>query len=127
MAETAEFTPRAIVKLACPFSLKFRIFAEEAGVADRFRYEVVSEGTDAYDEAKAEMKKAGVEASFPTVEIAPGQYLGDSDTLIDHYCEAFGIDRNSLELLQYYKSGVFDLAVSLYQENKELKEKADAA
>ncbi|MGB3625179.1 MAG: hypothetical protein WA989_05115 [Henriciella sp.] len=127
MPASADFTPRAILKLACPFSLKFRIFLHEAGLADRFRFDVVEDGTEAYDEAKQTLEDAGTEASFPGVEIAPGEYLSDSDALIDHYAGKFGIDRENLPLLNYYEEGVFKLSVDLFEENQELKEEKAAA
>ena len=127
MSASSDFMPRAILKLDCPFSLKFRIFLHEANLADRFRFDVVEEGTSAYDEAKQTLEEADTEASFPGVETAPGEYMSDSDTLIDHYAEKFGIDRTRLPLLNYYEEGVFEFAVNLFEENQELKEEQAAA
>ena len=127
MAAPSDFTPRAILKLDCPFSLKFRIFVTEAGLTDRFRFEVVEDGTPAYDRAKETLEESDAEASFPGVETAPGKYMADSDTLIDHYAREFGIERDDLDLLAYYEEGVFEAMTSLFEENRKLKEEAEAA
>ncbi|WP_300396454.1 glutathione S-transferase N-terminal domain-containing protein [Henriciella sp.] len=127
MPQSDDFTPRVILKLDCPFSLKFRIFLAEAGLADRFRFEVVEEGTPAYDEAKKILKKSGTESSFPAVETGPDQYMSDSDTVIDHYAEAFDINRKTLPLLTYYEEGVFNAMTEMFKENKKMKAKLDTA
>ncbi len=127
MTKTDNAPIRAVLKLDCPFSLKFRIFVTEAGIADQFVFDVFEEGTRAYDEAKATLEKCAPEATFPAVETSPGTYMADSDTLIDHYAKAFSVDRKALPLLAYYEAGVFKAMTQMFQENREMKQKLKAA
>ena len=127
MPHTDSTPIRAMLKLDCPFSLKFRIFVTEAGIADQFVFDVFEEGTRAYDEAKATLEKCAPEATFPAVEISPGKYMADSDTLIDHFAEAFSVDHKALPLLAYYEAGVFRAMTQMFEENRNMKRKLEAA
>ena len=62
-----------------------------------------------------------------TFETSPGTYMADSDTLIDHYAKAFSVDRKALPLLAYYEAGVFKAMTQMFQENREMKQKLEAA
>src|SRR3546814_7733731 len=63
------------------------------------------------------------EVSFPVVQVAPWQYMKDSDALIFHYAAEASIDPAGMVLLNYYTSGVFEQFITLFKENMALKEK----
>lgn len=121
------FTPRVILKQECPFCLKFRIFLSEAGLKDNFRFLTVRDETSEYEEVRSILEDALGEASFPTVEIAKGEFMSGSDELIDHYAEKHDIDRSQLDLLTYYEDGVFQASIDMSEENQALKEELEEA
>ena len=125
MPAKTTFTPRVILKKECPFCLKLVIFLNEAGLKDEFRYLTVKGDTPEYEEVRGILEETLGEASFPTVEVAKGEFMSGSDDLIDHYAKANKIDRESLTLLSYYEDGVFPFILDMFEENQALKEQLD--
>ena len=77
---TNEFKAKAWLKSSCPFCFRFLLFITEAGLLDQV--EVVRVDADDEDQLNARRSElqqlTGEVASFPTVELSPGQYLSDT-------------------------------------------------
>jgi len=115
---------KAFLLQSCPFCFKFLLFMTEARLRDQIEVVTFDAETADYQEKRNELKNLfGRDAAFPTVEIESGNYLSDSDALIEHYAKKHGIDQEKLMTLEYYKKGVFNKVISLFMENKELKSK----
>lgn len=97
----------AYFKRTCPYSLKFRIFINEAGLEGRFNIVVFDDGDDTHQQLRQRLEKAGLKPSFPAVELGNDQFRTGSDELIQHYAREAGIDPGQLPLLEYYTRGVF--------------------
>jgi hypothetical protein len=100
---SAPFKPTAYLREGCPFSFKFLLFLTEAGISERL--ELIRCNPSSADFAAIKSKlQAGLRkaATFPTVEIAPGRYLSDSDALIEHYASENDIDVGELPALAFY-------------------------
>ncbi|HEY9578670.1 MAG TPA: glutathione S-transferase N-terminal domain-containing protein [Rhizorhapis sp.] len=117
------FRPVLYVNQRCPFCLKLMIFLSEAGLLARFDVRKFTPG-DANEQAvRDELAPHFEKVSFPVVQVAPGQYMKDSDALISHYAAEASIDPSGMVLLNYYTSGVFEQFITLFKENMALKEK----
>lgn len=99
------FRPVLYVKDLCPWCLKLRIFLLEAGLSDRFDWRFFAPGDVAEDRIRAELAPWCEMVSFPTVEIAPGRFIQDSQAIIDHYAAEFGVDVGKLYTLDQYVRG----------------------
>jgi glutathione S-transferase len=119
---TTAFTPTVYLKQGCPFCLKLRIFLLEAGLSDRvtlIEAPTPDEHQALADELTAKMGKA----SFPSAEIAPGEYLAESDALVAHFAEVASADPERLPTYRTYVDGVFPRLQQLYRENIDLKQR----
>lgn len=112
----APFKPTAFLKEGCPFSFKFLLFLAETGLRDRF--ELIRCNPDAPEfEAIRSRLQAGLHkpATFPTVEVAPGRYMSDSDALIAHYASSYGIEAARLPALSFYVQTIFPQLLQLHE------------
>jgi len=121
----SEFRPAIYVKEKCPFCLKLRIGLLEAGLDGAVDWNEHAPGSPAEDEAKARLAGNVDKVTFPAAEIAPGQFMTDSDALLDHFLTKEGIDRNTLPVLNSYVTGAFQGLMDLYRQNMELKSKLE--
>ncbi|WP_221794875.1 hypothetical protein [Oceanobacter mangrovi] len=121
----ADFKPVAYLKDSCPFCFKLVMFLAEAGLMDKVEI-IRIKGDD-----EAEMNhyhqllqgKTGATASFPTMELAPGEFSSDSEGLISHFAAEYGVDVATLAGLAYYKDNLFPAYIARFKELKALKEK----
>jgi glutaredoxin len=112
---------KVYLKKTCPFCLKLRIFATEAGLADRFDFTVFDDGDATHESLRSRMKAAGQEPSFPAAELAPGRLTTGTDDLIARFAHDAGVDPASLPLLRYYSEGVFRRHGEMFRELRQLK------
>ena len=111
----SEFTPKAYVKTNCPFSFKFRLFAVEAGLADRIDFVELDVDAPSHAQDKAELKaRVGHVHTFPVVEIEEGRFMDDSDALITHFATLHSIDETRLNALNFYKNGLFPTFLEMF-------------
>ena len=101
----ADFRPVVYLKDRCPWSLKFRLFLLESGLRDHFDFREFVPGDEREAPIRTELNRHFEKPSFPTVQIAPGVYMRDSDDLIAHYAAAHGIDVAALATLDQYVRG----------------------
>lgn len=114
-ARMPNFKPKAYVKTNCPFSFKLRLFAVEAGLADHIDF--VELDVDAPSHAKDKMElrdRVGRAHTFPIVETAEGEFLEDSDSLITHFANQYGIDHSKLAALNFYRNGLFPTFLEMF-------------
>lgn len=111
------FKPKAYLKTTCPFSFKFYLFLAESGILKNFKIiRCNPEETAEYDSMKSFLAQAtGKEPVFPTVEYHPGEYLSDSDRLIDYYSVREGVTEIGMPALQYYRNEFFPFVVDKTQ------------
>jgi len=119
------FKPKAYLKTNCPFSFKFYLFLAESGLLKNFTIVRCHPEDEAeFSEMKMFLSAAtGKKAAFPTVEYHPGEYLSDSDRLIDYYSVREGVSEVGMPALQYYRNEFFPFVVGKFKENRRLEKK----
>lgn len=117
----ASFTPVLYLKDKCPFCLKTRLFLLEAGLLGRFEIREFVPGDDKEQAIRAELAPHFEKVTFPTVQVAPGQYLNESDAIIARYAGEAHVDPKTLPAFSAYTDGVLPQLFNLYRENAELK------
>ncbi len=84
---TAEFKPKLYVRATCPFCIKLENFFTDKGAYDKIEIIECDDKLDYYRTFLTE--KLGTQATFPTMEIAPDQFMKDSGALMDYYADKF--------------------------------------
>ncbi len=118
---TDDVTPAIHLKRTCPFCLKLRIFLTEAGIADKFTFNVFDDGDETHKALRTRMEEAGQEPSFPAAELTPGTLETGTDALIARFSQEAGVDPSSMPLLTYYSEGVFEKHIAMFRELRDLK------
>lgn len=116
------FKPTVFVKQDCPFCLKLRIFLLEAGLLDSVSLREFVPGTPEEAAIRAELDGKVEKITFPTAELAPGDYLSDSDAIVARLADAHGVDTDALPTYRAYLDGPLKRMQALYVENMNLKE-----
>ncbi len=119
-----DFVAKAYLKIGCPYSFKFLLFMSEAHLLNQI--EVVAcdpDDDEGYEQIKSMLKAAtGANATFPTVEIASGDYLADSEGLIDYYAQKNEVVDKNPPTLAFYRRSIYSKMIDMKQEIFELKE-----
>ena len=111
-----EFKAKAYIKHGCPFSFKFLVFMAEAGLLDRIEIIRMKPDSPGYEAEKKKLDEhLGKPATFPVVEVEPGQYATDSDRLIERYAAEAGLKPAALPVLSFYKEAIFPQLIELFQ------------
>lgn len=110
-----DFKPTAYIRTNCPFSFKFLLFVTEAGLQDQFEFVPMNPETPEFETRKKEIEaRMARKAVFPLVEVAPEEFMSDSDTLIDHFGQSFGVDADGMYALKFYRSGLFPCYLEMF-------------
>jgi hypothetical protein len=110
------FKPKAYLKEGCPYSFSYLLFMAEAGLLEQVDVIRCDPESAGFDAVKRKLSKAtGRDATFPTVEIAPQQYMSDSDKLIEHYAQERKVDPNTLPAFSFYKETLFPQLAALHE------------
>lgn len=120
----AAFTPVLYLKQGCPFCFKLRLFLLEAGLLERVEIREFAPDTEEEKAIRAELTPHFEKLGFPTAQLEPGRYLGDSDALVAHFAKVSGKDPAAMPTYQTYLGGVFKNLGQLFRENMELKKQA---
>ncbi len=113
------FKAKAYLKEGCPFSFKFWLFIVESGLNDRIEVIRCDPDDPQFEELKARITAGlGKPATFPAVEIEPGRYQSDSDTLIQHYAKEEGVLLSRLPALAFYSETIFPQVVELHKQKQ---------
>lgn len=114
--DQATFKPKAYLKEGCPYSFKYLLFMTEAGLVNQVDVVRCDPKTSEFDVIKQKLSEGtGQEASFPTVEIAPQQYLSGSDKLIKHYACRCNVDPGTLPALSFYTDTLFPQLAAMHE------------
>lgn len=116
------FRPIAYLKDRCPWCFRFRLFLLESGLLEGFDLRVFVPGDAQEAEIRAELAPHFETVTFPTVEIAPGQFVADSAVLVAHYAAQADVAVDSLALLDQYERGPLATLGELRRELKALRE-----
>ena len=122
MTDTA-FKPVVYLLQGCPFCMKLRVFLLEAGLIDQVDIRLLEQSSEALRQAREMLATNLPKVGFPTVEVTPGQYVAESDTLIDWFAARAGVDIAALPTFQDFVGGMFVGHVALFRENMQLKQK----
>jgi len=89
-----EFKPKLFVRVTCPFCIRLENFFEQAGLLDKIEIvECDTKGTDELNRYRTVLSdKLGKQATFPTMEIAPDQFMSDSGALMAYYSGLYNIE-----------------------------------
>jgi hypothetical protein len=101
----ASFRPVLYLKDACPWCLKLRIFLLEAGLSGLVDERIFVPGDAAEEGIRVYLGAHLEKVTFPTLEVAPGQFVQDSQVLIDKFAAEHGTDVSSLRVLDQYVRG----------------------
>ena len=115
------FEPVVYLKEKCPFCMKVRIFLLEAGLLDKVKVREFAPGTDEEQAIRGELSPHLEKVSFPAAQLAPGQYLADSDGIIAQLADRAKVDPAKMPVLGAYLDGPFKQIMDLFRENMELK------
>jgi glutaredoxin 2 len=86
---------RLYVKDGCPYSSKVLAFMAEANVLRDFSLELDT------PENRKIIKKSCGKATFPALEISPGELMAESNDIIDALADEYEINPNSLKAYQF--------------------------
>jgi hypothetical protein len=110
------FTAKAYVKEKCPFSFKFLVFMAEARLLDRIDIVRLNPQDPGFEATKQKLSEhLGKATTFPVVEVEPGQYMTDSDRLIERYAEQAALKVEAMPVLSFYKETIFPQLIELFQ------------
>ena len=113
---TERFRRKAYVKDGCPFSCKFLVFMAEAGLLDEIDIVRCNPASPSFEDEKFRLTTwLGEDATFPAVEIEPGQYKADSEALIRYFAERHEISSESLPVLAFYKQTILPQVEELHR------------
>ena len=57
----------------------------------------------------------GKNATFPTVEVEPGNYMTDSDRVIEHFATRERRQPDEMPVLSFYKQTIFPQLIELFR------------
>jgi len=113
------FTPTLYIKTDCPFSFKVVLFLQTAGLLEDFILAEYQQGTAEGEALKLQLaKQCGGKASFPTIEVAKGDFRSESDELIQHYAKMHGIDSKQIPIIDLYQRGLFTTYIKMVKKIK---------
>jgi len=117
-----DFKPVVYLLQGCPFCMKLRVFLLEAGLIDQVDIRLLQQDSDALRQVRETLAAHLPKVGFPAVELTPGQYMADSDAIIDRFATRAGIDSATLPTFQDFAGGIFAGHIALYRENMALKQ-----
>jgi len=120
------FRPTVYLKDKCPFCMKIRIFLLEAGLRDQVTVKDFTPGAETEQQVRDEVSPHLEKVSFPAAEVAPGEFIADSDGIIARLAEGVGVDPGQMPVLKAYLDGPFQSLMNLFRENRELKQQQQA-
>lgn len=121
----SDFTPAIYLNTHCPFCFKLRVFLLEAGLMDRVKVREFVPGTPAETEMREALEPHFDKLSFPAAQTGPGEFMLESDAIIDWFANEYGIDQDRLATFNAYVEGPFSRLRQLFQENRELKSRLE--
>ena len=94
MSSSEAFTRTLYMKRGCPFCSKLAIFMAEAGITDvLWEYDT--------DENKAKITEKLGKVTFPTLEIAPGEFMLESGDIINKFAAEKQLDPSTMPIFKF--------------------------
>jgi glutaredoxin len=94
MSSSEAFTRTLYMKRGCPFCSKLAIFMAEAGITDvLWEYDT--------DENKAKITEKLGKVTFPTLEIAPGEFMLESGDIINKFATEKQLDPSTMLIFKF--------------------------
>lgn len=118
------FKPVLYIKQGCPFCLKVRLFALEAGILDQIEQHEFSPGSAEERVLREELGAVLEKVSFPAARFGADRYVAESDDIITELVTISGHDPEALEVYRTYAREVLPSRISFYRENQALKSAA---
>ena len=123
----SEFTPVLYMKRSCPFCLKLASFLAEAGIWGRFEVRAFFDGDENEQPIRDELAPYFEKVSFPTLQYAPGEYMGHSSDIIAKYAAELGLDPQNMPFVNYVLEGPFRRMGNDFRTIRELTAKLESA
>ena len=101
--------------------MKIRLFLLEAELLDTVTLRTFAVGTDKETAIRAALDGKVDPLTFPSAELAPGDYMSDSDAIIERLATANNVDPAMLPTYNEYIAGPLAQMGKLYAENSGLK------
>lgn len=114
------FAPVVYVKQGCPFCLKLRLFLLESRLLDSVTL-LEAETPEEHQRLANQLFDHMGKASFPSAEIMPGEYLAESDALINHFAAIASVDPKNLPTFDTYANKVLPSFQNIYRDYIQLK------
>lgn len=124
---TQPFRPVLYLKRSCPFCLKVAALLSEVGAFDSLTLRAFWPGDAHEAPIRAELAPHLDKITFPALEVAPGQFIADSDAIVALYAEKAGVDPANLRFYQYVMEGPFRRIREAHQETQALKQRLGEA
>jgi len=120
LSDTA-FRPVLYLNHRCPFCLKLVMYLSNAGLLDRFDMDVFEPGSEDEQRIRGTLSAHFEKVSFPAAQVAPGEYMKETDDLIARFEKDAPVKASELPLMDYYTTGVLQQIKDLFMENMALK------
>jgi hypothetical protein len=101
--------------------LKALIFLNCAGLTDRFVLREFEAGNDTETEIRSLLAPYFDKVTFPTVQFAPGEFINESDAIIEKYQPLSSVKAADMPALRFHVETVLPSISELHRENMELK------
>jgi glutathione S-transferase len=115
------FRPTLYFNKDCPFCLKVKIFLLEAGLRDQVEVVEFAPGSPDEQTIKQMLATHLEKVTVPAAQIAPDEWITDSDAIIARLADQAGVSTADLPVLATYSRVALDRVVSMFKENAELK------
>lgn len=115
------FRPTLYLNHRCPFCLKLVMYLSNAGLLDRFDMDVFEPGSEDEQRIRGLLSPHFEKVTFPAAQVAPGEYMKETDDLIARFEKDAPVKASELPLMDYYTSGVLQQIKDLFMENMALK------
>ena len=102
---TDPFKPVLYMKLSCPFCLKVAAFLAEAGLWSRLELRAFWPGDEREQGIRDELTPHLETVSFPALQLAPGEFMNESDAIIAHFAGEAGMSPETMPFLRYVVDG----------------------
>lgn len=112
------------LKLSCPFCLKVAAFLAAIGRFGDVDVKAFWPGDEAEEAIRTELAPLARTISFPTLRLANGAIIAESEEIVAHYAALSGRAPADLPFYQYVLAGPYRRLRENFQEIKALKERA---
>ncbi len=117
----ATSAPTIFLKNGCPFCMKVKIFLLEADLGDTVELRTFAVGSPEESAIRDELTPHFEKPTFPTMKLADGSYVNESDLIIQKLASRSNVELDTLPTFQDYATVVLPQMGKLFQENMQLK------